>query len=260
MPEEQSFLDALKASPFDDTTRLVYADWLDEQGRHAEAEYLRLVVALVWPWRDDDCMESRRLLQLSEVLPKEWREAVGSRFTTVLYGFEGTEKIFVIKLVREAVGVGLAQAMNFIELRPSRLVDGATFERAAEVRAIVGRELSAFVKIHPAEAAPLDPPFRTRNRVIVGVSLRVGIQTHPFQQTARTAFREFVATELKLTAAEAEVRCRPDHVVVAEDLDTATANLMAADIRGRLPRDFVIHQPFLCALSMPTRFVSRDAE
>jgi uncharacterized protein (TIGR02996 family) len=28
---EQSFLDALRDDPFDDTTRLVYADWLEDR-------------------------------------------------------------------------------------------------------------------------------------------------------------------------------------------------------------------------------------
>ena len=47
MSDEAAFLEALKANPADDTTRLVYADWLDEHGEPAKAEYLRLVAAVV---------------------------------------------------------------------------------------------------------------------------------------------------------------------------------------------------------------------
>ena len=37
MREEAAFLDAIRARPDDDVTRLVYADWLDEQGDRASA-------------------------------------------------------------------------------------------------------------------------------------------------------------------------------------------------------------------------------
>jgi uncharacterized protein (TIGR02996 family) len=45
MSEEEAFLDALRSKPDDDVTRLVYADWLDEQGgaaSTAKSEFLRL--------------------------------------------------------------------------------------------------------------------------------------------------------------------------------------------------------------------------
>jgi uncharacterized protein (TIGR02996 family) len=46
MSEEAAFLMALKASPADDTARLVYADWLDDHDQPQKAEYLRLVAEL----------------------------------------------------------------------------------------------------------------------------------------------------------------------------------------------------------------------
>jgi uncharacterized protein (TIGR02996 family) len=42
--EENAFLASLRASPADDTTRLVYADWLDERGDR-RGEFLRVAVA-----------------------------------------------------------------------------------------------------------------------------------------------------------------------------------------------------------------------
>ena len=42
MTDEQAFLNALKANPADDTTRLVYADWLDEHGDPLRAEFIRV--------------------------------------------------------------------------------------------------------------------------------------------------------------------------------------------------------------------------
>jgi uncharacterized protein (TIGR02996 family) len=42
MTDEDSFLRAITAAPDDDLPRLVYADWLDEHGRHERAEFIRL--------------------------------------------------------------------------------------------------------------------------------------------------------------------------------------------------------------------------
>ena len=44
-PEEDPFIAALVADPADETTRLVYSDWLDERGEDARATYLRAEVA-----------------------------------------------------------------------------------------------------------------------------------------------------------------------------------------------------------------------
>src|SRR4051812_18836685 len=44
--EEEAFLSAIEADPADDTTRLVYADWLEEHGDGLRAEYIRLRLAV----------------------------------------------------------------------------------------------------------------------------------------------------------------------------------------------------------------------
>jgi len=44
--DEAALLRAVAAAPDDDTPRLVYADWLDDQGRHERAEFIRLQVEL----------------------------------------------------------------------------------------------------------------------------------------------------------------------------------------------------------------------
>src|SRR3954463_15201453 len=42
MTSEEAFVQAILADPEDDTPRLVFADWLDEHGQHARAEFIRL--------------------------------------------------------------------------------------------------------------------------------------------------------------------------------------------------------------------------
>ncbi len=46
MAREEGFLQAIAAAPDDDTPRLVYADWLDEHGNAARAEFIRTQVRL----------------------------------------------------------------------------------------------------------------------------------------------------------------------------------------------------------------------
>jgi uncharacterized protein (TIGR02996 family) len=50
----QDFHDAIIASPDDDTPRLAYADWLDEQGDTARAEFIRVQIALARIGEDDE--------------------------------------------------------------------------------------------------------------------------------------------------------------------------------------------------------------
>ena len=45
MPERKQFLAAIRAAPDDDAPRLIYADWLEEQGETGRADFIRFGVA-----------------------------------------------------------------------------------------------------------------------------------------------------------------------------------------------------------------------
>jgi uncharacterized protein (TIGR02996 family) len=66
--EEASFLQAIHDDPDDDTTRLVYADWLEEHG-DIRSEYLRLQTART--------PASERLWELRQRIDLAWLTAVG---------------------------------------------------------------------------------------------------------------------------------------------------------------------------------------
>jgi uncharacterized protein (TIGR02996 family) len=51
--EEDALLKAVIADPDDDAPRLIYADWLDEQGQSERAEFIRVQVALTAIAADD---------------------------------------------------------------------------------------------------------------------------------------------------------------------------------------------------------------
>ena len=50
---EQAFIDAILASPEDDAPRLIYADWLDEQGQSERAEFIKVQIELA-SWKDGE--------------------------------------------------------------------------------------------------------------------------------------------------------------------------------------------------------------
>ncbi len=60
--ENQSFLEAIRESPDDDVARLIYADWLDDHGDAARAEFIRVQCELArGPSNEErrDTLESR---------------------------------------------------------------------------------------------------------------------------------------------------------------------------------------------------------
>jgi uncharacterized protein (TIGR02996 family) len=75
---EAAFLDAIADRPHDNTLRLVYADWLDENDRPECAAFLR---GEVWLWTQTDrspgwFRQIREFLRAARSTPDDWREAV----------------------------------------------------------------------------------------------------------------------------------------------------------------------------------------
>ncbi len=80
MADEGGFLKAILANPADDLTRLVYADWLDEQEADEatrKAEFLRLTVALVTEQTDwKRRIYQNKVKKLARHLPTDWLPVV----------------------------------------------------------------------------------------------------------------------------------------------------------------------------------------
>ncbi len=85
----QTFLDALRANPQDDVTRLVQADWLEEQGEGARADFIRTQVRLAGLDEDDperEGLEERERDSLAGARAELAREPAGERVRLVLSG------------------------------------------------------------------------------------------------------------------------------------------------------------------------------
>ncbi|MCE9568270.1 MAG: TIGR02996 domain-containing protein [Planctomycetes bacterium] len=81
MHDETGFLRKLLEDPADDTTRLVYADWLDERGGSlstAKSQFLRITASLLEQnrsahWRK---LKRKELQPLAATLPTDWLAVV----------------------------------------------------------------------------------------------------------------------------------------------------------------------------------------
>jgi uncharacterized protein (TIGR02996 family) len=131
MSDEEAFLAVLKANPADETARLVYADWLDESGAAPKAQYLRAVVELTQlPGGSAEYTDAAgRLYTACVQIDLYWRRAAGARFDVVIEGF-GSDKILLIKIIRELTGFGLAEAKAMAESVPTPLFSWLPFEEA----------------------------------------------------------------------------------------------------------------------------------
>ncbi|VTR94454.1 unnamed protein product [Gemmata massiliana] len=139
MSDEAAFLAALKANPVDDTARLVYADWLDENGEPVRAEYLRFVVTTA---RNEGNLAAatgaERFVGFGVALAEEWRTKVGSRFDLLLTRFWDGDAIQTTRFIRELTGCSFGEARAIIDNLAFRnisqpLLSRISFEAASQV-------------------------------------------------------------------------------------------------------------------------------
>jgi uncharacterized protein (TIGR02996 family) len=166
MTPDQGFLQAILASPDDDTHRLVYADWLDERG-DPRGRYLRAEVQLAALTEEDPAYAAREaeLQALREGLDPTWLILAGKRYDLYLESYEPSRKILVIKLIREATWMGLKEAKELSESVPAT-VPGPGLSRQEAERARDTFRGYAAVGIRPApdRAGPaLEDQRRTIN-------------------------------------------------------------------------------------------------
>ncbi len=76
MTDDAAFIQAIRAVPFDDAPRLIYADWLEERGQSDRAEFIRIQCQLAR--LPDGSPEQPALhLRAEKLLRGHWEEWVG---------------------------------------------------------------------------------------------------------------------------------------------------------------------------------------
>jgi uncharacterized protein (TIGR02996 family) len=145
---EKGFLRAIAASPDDDTTRLVYADWLEERG-DLRAEYLRVEYRV----RVEGTKETSLLMELRSQLDTSWLRAVrdgrlGRDWVIVLQSL-GSEQGVVIATLRQLLRMGERAAAAAVQGRPSELQRGLRYGEAQRLREQFGDAALVTVEFRP---------------------------------------------------------------------------------------------------------------
>src|SRR4051794_39815561 len=87
MNQDEAFLQAIIERPDDDTPRLVYADWLEEHGDAARAEFIRVQCQLfrLPPDAPDRVELERRELRLLDAHESKWLGPIRRGWLTRLF-------------------------------------------------------------------------------------------------------------------------------------------------------------------------------
>ncbi len=100
---EEAFIRTLIDQPGEDTPRLVYADWLDDHGDPARADYLRVEAAWAASWRTGT--PPGWSARVPSHAPPEWEAAVWPGLDDMLARTTPFDPLWVARVSRPPVGV-----------------------------------------------------------------------------------------------------------------------------------------------------------
>jgi uncharacterized protein (TIGR02996 family) len=135
---DEAFLKQLQEDPQDDVTRMVYADWIEDQNDAQNHEQNQLRVRFLRAEKelvDAELARARLMRELNEVrpqLPVYWLQIVARTWDVVLVGYDPSHKIRVIKTIRELTYRGLAEAKQLSEHLPALIVSSLSYSAAQE--------------------------------------------------------------------------------------------------------------------------------
>jgi uncharacterized protein (TIGR02996 family) len=88
------FLDRIAAAPDDDAPRLVFADWLDDQGDAAYAEFIRVQCALARRQDPPEPLRAREA-ELYDLLSRRWAEQLAGLATSGVFSLRHFRRGFL---------------------------------------------------------------------------------------------------------------------------------------------------------------------
>lgn len=223
MSDEAAFLDALKANPADDTTRLVYADWLDEHEEAQKAQYLRAVADLTrFAGGTSEYTDAAvRLYTACHRTDASWRAVAGARFDVFIDRYYPANKIQLVMAIRERTGFGLGGAKALAESVPTPLFSWLPFEQALPHLLAFRPRLPAKPKAFKASIRPTVLPEGAAPGVVFDVELcSCDFGTWDVAQTLRSQVTG-IAGLLGIPPEQVEARLRELPLVVGSGLQPA---------------------------------------
>src|SRR5262245_59586488 len=131
MADEESFLVAIKAAPADDAPRLIYADWLDENGRNQQAELIRV-----------ECQFRSTKVRLDSLLKTthhDWLARVFPKYKLIVHRFPIERRVDVVVLIRQLTGCDLVKARELVNQSPIQIEFPTTIAELDEMRKLLVR-------------------------------------------------------------------------------------------------------------------------
>ena len=131
MITDQAFLDAIRATPGDDTNRLVYADWLEDHSDPARPVHSsRTGIGTHGPGRSGlRCLEAE-MQSCRQAIDPRWVNEVSRAYDLVLVGYDVGKKIPVIHVLRELTSAYLAECKATSENLPATIWQGVSRAKA----------------------------------------------------------------------------------------------------------------------------------
>ena len=138
---EDTFLSKIAANPRSNETRLIYADWLEENG-DPRSEYLRCQVSIA----SDPLMRNGTSAAVSDAtealmtranslrlgLNSQWMDAVDIHFDFIIFSF-GRFKLNAVKNVLTITGLSLLESKRLVERCPAVVHEDVPLNRALEL-------------------------------------------------------------------------------------------------------------------------------
>ena len=169
---EAELLAAVERAPQDVQARAVYADWLEERG-DPRGEFLRLEMQL--------STLPERLAALVARIDPAWIKMVTGAYRLSLVDSTVTNKIGLIKMVREATGLGLKEAKDVVDAvstgQPRVIAEAVDLDRAREL-VLLFQPLTS-LRVEPQIVPPIVP--RPRERADISFYRSLGEYRRPYR-------------------------------------------------------------------------------
>ena len=237
MSTEQGFLNQLAVEPGDEVTRLVYADWLEDQG-DPRAAYLRAETELAGLTEDDPRYAelNRTVSEQAAALPEEWLAVAGRKWDVWLLGYEPIVIITVIKAIRDLVGCGLKVAKHLAEAVPSCVQSSLPRSTADTMRRALADIRSAIAE--PESRSSVRAVLRRTTSPVPALSPgRLSTDTYDVRLLSYPALQKIAVikairelTGCSLVHAKTLAESLP--VALAQSVDAATAERIRAAFLG----------------------------
>lgn len=181
-PDEMAFLKAIADNPADETARLAFADWLQEQGDGPRAEFARLSADFL------RCL--RELGEKRHTLAPEWAEVVDPLFNRVRLvpvSWQHEDGDTVVSAVRVVPGEAVRRRQLLVTLESDRMGEEIVATESGVIVSVLvkaGDEVQFGQPLLAYLSTPVEPPPRSAPPPVIPVREMIALLEDRREQLA----------------------------------------------------------------------------